>query len=250
VGGEALSRVGDSLQRELFTARSVPIEIRENARVRRLNVRVYPGGRVAVSVPKGTRPAVVQDFLLKHRDWIERKVAQFSVAEDSALPVAIELPSTGDHWVVHYRVGRAGFRVTADRVLEVRHPPEDRDGAHRGLAAWAIAEARRSLEPWFADVAAEMGVTYRDVQWRRQRTRWGSCSRSGTISLNVAILFQPPEVVRYLFVHELSHTRHMNHSARFWGLVASHEPDYQTLDRDLTEGWRRVPSWLNVGSPV
>jgi predicted metal-dependent hydrolase len=235
-------------QAELFQGRSLPIEIRENARVRRLSVRVYPGGRVAVSVPKGMRPAQVQAFISQHRDWIERKVTQYTVVEEAALPSTIELPSTGDDWVVHYRVGRPGFKLTADRVVEIRHPAEDRDTAHRALAAFAIAEARRSLEPWFAAVATEMGAHYRDVQWRRQRTRWGSCSRSGTISLNVAILFQPPEVVRYLFVHELSHTRHMNHSARFWSLVAQYEPDYRTLDRELAEGWRRVPSWLHAGS--
>jgi hypothetical protein len=237
-------------QGELFKSAVVPVEIREHARVRRLTVRVYPGGRVTVTVPKGTSPAQVQSFVTRHQDWISRKVAQFSLDEDDELPTSIELPSTGDTWIVHYRSGRPGFRVVADRVLEIRHADEDREMAHRALAAWAIAEARRSLEPWLAAVSAETGLVYRDVHWRRQRTRWGSYSRSGTLSLNVAVLFQPPEVVRYLFVHELSHTRHMNHSARFWKLVESHEPDYRSLDRQLTEGWRLVPSWLTARQPA
>jgi predicted metal-dependent hydrolase len=234
-------------QQLLLERQRAPIEIRQNARVRRLTVRVYPGGRVVVTAPTATAPALVQGFITRHQDWIDRKVAQFSVAEEAALPVAIEVPSTGDIWIVHYRPGRCGFRVPSDRVLEVRHGPDDPAEPRRALAAWAIAEARRSLEPWFAAVAAETGLLYRDLQWRRQKTRWGSCSRSGTISLNVALLFQPPEVVRYLFVHELSHTRHMNHSARFWGLVQSHEPNYRELDRQLSDGWRWVPSWLGSG---
>ena len=82
------------------------------------------------------------------------------------------------------------------------------------------------------------------LQVRCQRTRWGSCSRRGTISLNVCLLFQPPEVLRYLLVHELAHLRHMNHSARFWAEVARHEPDWKALDRELLQGWRRVPSWM------
>jgi predicted metal-dependent hydrolase len=233
-------------QGELFLSQSAPVEIRESARVRRLNVRVYPGGQVRVSVPKGTSPATVQSFLTRHRDWIERKVAQFSVVEEASLPVSIDVPSTGDTFVVHYRPGRAGFRLPADRVLEVRHAPDQPEEARRVLATWAMAEAQRSLEPWLAALSAETGLTYRAVQWRRQRTRWGSCSRSGTLSLNVAVLFQPPEVVRYLFIHELSHTRHMNHSAKFWSLVESHEPDWRTLDRQLTDGWRLVPSWVNT----
>jgi len=79
---------------------------------------------------------------------------------------------------------------------------------------------------------------------RRQRTRWGSCSAAGTISLNVCLMFQRPEVVRYLLVHELCHRRHMNHSARFWSLVASHEPNWRALDAELLRGWQNVPAWV------
>ena len=79
---------------------------------------------------------------------------------------------------------------------------------------------------------------------RRQRSRWGSCSVRGTISLNVCLLFQRPEVVDYLIVHELTHVRHMNHSARFWQAVEQHCPDWRMLDRELVEGWRHVPRWV------
>ena len=60
----------------------------------------------------------------------------------------------------------------------------------------------------------------------------------------MCLLFQRPEVLRYLMVHELSHLRHMNHSARFWAEVARHEPHWKALDRELLQGWRRVPSWV------
>ena len=56
-------------------------------------------------------------------------------------------------------------------------------------------------------------------------------------------MFQPAEVVRYLFVHELAHTVHMNHSRSFWRLVERLEPGWQSLDRDLARGWRHVPHW-------
>ena len=79
---------------------------------------------------------------------------------------------------------------------------------------------------------------------RRQRTRWGSCSAAGTISLNVCLMFQRPEVVRYLMVHELCHRRHMNHSDRFWQLVESFEPGWRALDAELLKGWRHVPGWV------
>jgi predicted metal-dependent hydrolase len=87
-------------------------------------------------------------------------------------------------------------------------------------------------------------LSFSRIQIRRQRTRWGSCSATGTISLNVCLMFLDPAVVRYLYVHELCHTRHMNHSPRFWALVEHHEPDSRRLDRQLLRGWQAVPAWM------
>jgi predicted metal-dependent hydrolase len=83
------------------------------------------------------------------------------------------------------------------------------------------------------------------VQVRLQRTRWGSCSSSGTVSLNAALLFLEPNVVRYLFVHELCHLVALNHSRKFWTEVARHEPDYEALDRRLTQAWHEIPLWAH-----
>jgi predicted metal-dependent hydrolase len=92
-------------------------------------------------------------------------------------------------------------------------------------------------------VAAGHGLSYARAQVRRQRTRWGSCSRAGTLSINACLMFQPADVVQYLFVHELAHTVHLNHSRRFWKLVERLEPRWHALDRELSRGWRHVPEW-------
>jgi predicted metal-dependent hydrolase len=60
----------------------------------------------------------------------------------------------------------------------------------------------------------------------------------------MCLMFQRPEVVRYLMVHELCHRRHMNHSERYWRLVESFEPHWRALDRELLKGWRHVPAWV------
>ena len=101
--------------------------------------------------------------------------------------------------------------------------------------------------PALLALAAERRVEVARVVARCQRTRWGSCSTRGTISLNASLLFLREPVVRYLFAHELAHLQHMNHSRRFWRLVESLEPDYRRLDRELLGGWRSVPAWVHEG---
>jgi predicted metal-dependent hydrolase len=106
-----------------------------------------------------------------------------------------------------------------------------------------MREAHAALGPWLGGLSAATGLQYERMQIRRQRTRWGSCSPSGTISLNACLMFQPPPVVNYLLIHELAHTRHMNHSRRFWRLVERFEPGWRELDAALSRGWRAVPAW-------
>jgi hypothetical protein len=114
----------------------------------------------------------------------------------------------------------------------------------RVLIRWLTRHAQRVLAAQLAELAQRHGFSYAALKLRRQRTRWGSCSARGIISLNLALLFQSPEVLRYLMCHELSHTRHMNHSARFWRCVAECEPRYRSLDAQLRTGWSHVPAWL------
>ncbi len=120
----------------------------------------------------------------------------------------------------------------------------DESGARRQLQAWLKRAALDRLAPRLLQLAGELNCSVSRVSIRCQRTRWGSCSTRGTVSLNCSLLFLRNEVVRYLFVHELAHTQHMNHSANFWRLVEKMEPDYRRLDRDLLAGWRTVPEWV------
>jgi predicted metal-dependent hydrolase len=129
-------------------------------------------------------------------------------------------------------------------VIIVSGPLHDDRAVTAALREWLADVAREQLGAELARVAAEGGFRYSRAQIRRQRTRWGSCSASGTISMNVCLLFLRPQVVRYLLIHELCHTRHMNHSNRFWSLVESFEPDYRELDRELLHGWQTVPGWM------
>lgn len=90
-----------------------------------------------------------------------------------------------------------------------------------------LAAAKEKLPRLVARYAKEMGVSYEKVFVKTQKTRWGSCSSKGNINLNCLLMSIPAYVRKYVIVHELAHRKEMNHSERFWKVVANECPEYQ-----------------------
>ena len=224
--------------------------VRRSPRARRVSARVFHSGRVEIVAPLRASERRIADFVSRHREWIETKSregrSRAATADAAFPPTQLRLAAFGESWRLHFAGGRGRTRIAAGAggLLVVSGDAGDRPRLRRLLLSWLTERARAGFEAWLAAVAAECGFTYARLQLRLQRTRWGSCSARGTISLNTCLAFQRPEVVRYLLVHELSHTLHMNHSARFWECVGRHCRDWRTLDRELLDGWRQVPPWI------
>src|ERR1700722_2275869 len=233
-------------QLSLFETRSStdPFAVRVSPRARRLTARVHVGGRVEIVVPVGVNAHTVRDFVQRFTPWIDRKVAamQCFAAPFEPVPASVEFAFTAGKFAPDGRMAsNIRLEQTADRI-EVQSP-DDR-GARVLLQGWLKRAAYERLAPRLLQMAKELNYPVARVSIRCQRTRWGSCSTRGTVSLNCSLLFLDLEVVRYLFVHELAHTKHMNHSPNFWRLVERIEPDYRRLDRTLLAGWRIVPGWV------
>ena len=235
-------------QLPLWSEQDAGWSVRESRRARRMVVRVFHSGRVEVVVPVKTPPGLVQTFLERHRLWIERKRAEArrtAVTPEHFPPQRIDLAACAEQWQVHLAGGSGRLRIDAGGgLIRISGDSGSSQALRPVLRGLLLQRARGALEPALAACAQEFGFQYSRMVIRRQRTRWGSCSVSGTISLNACLLFVPPAVVRYLLIHELAHTRHMNHSRRFWQCVASCCPEYRRLDQALSEGWRSVPAWV------
>ncbi len=218
--------------------------VRVSARARRLTARVHVGGRVEIVVPEGVGARAVRDFVRRFSPWIDRNVAamQCAAAPDEPVPQSVEFPLTGERFAVEWLVtGGRRLRQEERRLVVCA---ADQETARTLLRDWLKRAAEERLAPRLLQLAAQLRCEVARIAIRCQRTRWGSCSTRGTVSLNSSLLFLPADVVRYLFVHELAHLKHMNHSVRFWRLVETFEADFQRLDRELLAGWRAVPNWV------
>jgi predicted metal-dependent hydrolase len=223
--------------------------LRHSRRARRVAVRIDASGRVELVVPRGVSEARALSFLASRADWVTHHLQRRRAAakpEQPFPPPHIDLPALGERWRLFVSGGTGQPRLCerSGSLLELRGQA-DRKQLRRLLQRWLTARAQEMLAARLAETAKQLGFSFSSMQIRCQRTRWGSCSARGAISLNLCLLFQSPAVLRYLLCHELTHTEHMNHSARFWRRVEQCEPQYRALDAELLRtGWSRVPQWV------
>jgi predicted metal-dependent hydrolase len=223
--------------------------LRVSARARRLQLRVTAWGEVEVVLPRHVSPARVAPFVREQRAWLDRTLAKLRelqpAAPDAALPARVTLSALNEEWRIDYDRG-AHATARADsrgRILRVSAP--DDAAAREALRRWLRRRATERLLSWLEAVSAECRLPFARATIRAQKTRWGSCSARGHISLNWQMIFLSPPLVRYLYVHELCHTVHLNHSRRYWALVRRHVPDYPVHERELRRAARRIPYWVN-----
>ena len=226
--------------------------VRESARARRLSIKVFPRGKVEVIVPRRTRASDVQSFVEEHRDWIAKSRASFAKVlppEPFMLPSAVSLPAIGEDYPVRYErrtdATSVRYRSTGSTVVLSGRTGDD----HLCVAAlkrWLASVAKQEFGPRLKQLSVLTDNPYKKIHVRGQRTCWGSHSSNGTISLNYCLLFLAPDLLRYLMIHELCHSRHMNHSARFWQRVSRFESEYERLDKALSEAWKSIPAWLDM----
>ncbi|GAB7081448.1 M48 family metallopeptidase [Megalodesulfovibrio paquesii] len=227
--------------------------IRESARARRILLKVAPGAGLTVVLPRGVDPAFARLAVEQQADWAIKALrelrARGQLFEAPLLPHRVTLAAVDRD----YRVDclpddprRLTLRERQDgvgRVLAFRGRVDDAVRCVELLRGWLQQAGRRHLVPWCQEVSEELGIPVTGVRVGRQKTRWGSRSSRGGVSLNCCLLFLPREAVRYVIIHELCHALHGNHSPAYWREVAAREPDFKRLDESLKESWRHVPAW-------
>jgi len=224
---------------------------RRSPRAKSLQVHITPWNGIEVVIPRHVSRERARAFVARHRQWIRdtwQRMREQIVDSDRTLPATLELRSLDEHWEVKYH-SRTGdrARVTArGHVLTVHYDGTHERAARQALRRWLMERAREHFSAYLPRICHSTGLQFKRLQIRGQTSRWGSCSSRGTLSLNYKLLFLEPELVRYLVIHELSHTRHLDHSVRFWKLVEQFEPRYTELDQELGESWRDVPAWVEI----
>jgi predicted metal-dependent hydrolase len=221
-------------------------EVRRNPRARRIAIHVLVHGAVEIVAPPRASAREIHEFVTLQKDWIDKaraKVLRSIERQGPLLPEVIELKAIGRRIQVNYALNpKPGTELRAD-LLTVNAVDITPGDCWPLLKTWLRQTGRKTLPELLRKQAELTGLKPKRVQVRNQKTRWGSCSSHGTISLNAAILLLEPQQANYVLIHELCHLQHMNHSDRYWSLVGSHVPHYRQIDKAVDAFWRTGPAW-------
>jgi hypothetical protein len=205
-------------------------ELRRSARARNVRITVGPDG-VVVVLPERAGEQLAHDFVLERRSWIEKTLARLERDEDvisaRTLRHGERVPYLGQELELRIEPGAGRVFARPDQGwIRVRTQDDSRDHVAALLERWYRRRAREEIETRLDTVVALNGTSYSRVAIRDQRSRWGSCSSTGTMNFNWRLMLAPEAVLDYVIEHEAAHIEVRDHSQRFWSLLDERMPDW------------------------
>jgi predicted metal-dependent hydrolase len=218
-----------------FDGAIYPVQLRRHRQARRYTLRVHATDRtVVLTMPLRGSVKEARAFAERNGGWIAARLKRLP----QPIPFAdgLELPLRGvPHRIVHRAGARGTVWVEAGDAMPLLCVAGEPAHLARRVRDFLKREAKRDLEVASKRYAAALGVAVKRVSVRDQSSRWGSCTAAGVLSYSWRLILTPPAVLDYLAAHEVAHLIEMNHSRKFWRVVAGICPE-----------WQRAKGWLNA----
>ena len=210
----------------------MPVIYRRHERARNYVLRLHSNKTVVVTVPRGGSQKFARDFVASRKGWLEKQWRLLESQQPAPQPLrpGMQILFRGRlETLLVPPNSPPGELLLGDQRLDLEPADHDlRPYLEKRLRALAVAELTLRV----GELAREHRCEVRRVAVRNQKTRWGSCSRAGAISLNWRLIQLPAHVRDYIIIHELMHLRRLNHSPQFWAEVERACPSYR-----LAEDW-------------
>jgi predicted metal-dependent hydrolase len=213
----------------------MPVHISRLIRSKRRTIAlvVERDGSVTVRAPLRMSAKDIEEFVGKHSNWVKKKQLELQ----SRTPAQPREFKAGEHFLYLGRTYRLEFSQNTKHKLILDETFQlsitQKENAEMLFREWYRKQAARHIPERVTHFAEQFDLKVEKVRITSARTRWGSCSPKGTLSLSWRLMMTPPDVIDYVVIHELAHTVHHNHSTRFWKLVERWLPDYKERRRQL-----------------
>lgn len=204
---------------------------------------VHPDGQVTVRAPKNVPLAQIQAFIDSKAEWIDQK-REIARQKRESKP-ALRQFAVGERFLFMGREYPLVVREEPGKPLTLEENrfilrPSPRYAPREVFYLWYEREAHTVIKQRVEALAGKFNLGYKKIRITSARTRWGSCSSTGTLSFTWRLVMAPPEVIDYVVIHELAHTIEPNHSKRFWDRVAAMDRDYAKHVKWLKENGHKL----------
>lgn len=161
------------------------------------------------------------------------------------LPQYLDLKAMNEFWYVEAlpSSGQLQLLTRPDNSLILYGNLKNKKACREKLKNWVTLKAKEYLIPCVQALSIQTGLHSSRLTIRSQKTRWGSCSSTASISLNYKLIFLPERLAKYIVIHELCHIKHFNHSKHFWALVEQYEPQYNECRKQLNKISLHLNDW-------
>ena len=203
-------------------------KIRYSGKAKYLRLQINPLTGLEVVIPRGCKPKEAEEFIYKKKDWILKHLKNIYVEEElSYFGKKIEINQKYNLFLTRHKIS------FCQNILLIESPPGSSEDIKLIFSVWLKRCAKSYLTERTGILARKYNFATGRVKIRNQKTRWGSCSSSGNISLNYRLMKYRKELIDYVIIHELCHLKKMNHSKRFWKHVEDIIPNYRALKHEL-----------------
>lgn len=203
-------------------------KIRHSKKAKYIRLQINSSTGLEVIIPRGYKFEDAEKFIFKKREWILKHLRSTPVAKEyTYLGETIRIKQRYDLFVKKHKIS------LNNNILLVESSSGSSDDINFIFNTWLKYRAKSYLPARVEALARKHNFKFRMLRIRGQKTRWGSCSASGNISLNYRLMKYRKELIDYVIIHELCHLEEMNHSKKFWKLVEKIMPDYKLLKHEL-----------------
>lgn len=212
------------------------IDIRTSPAARQVSIKLAPNGNLRVSTPGRTPKFMIKSIINRSRSQIREMIQNqqtiYQVDQQIGKSHHLVIQPDQDQSSVSTIGTKILVNLSADQDITAQSiQSEIRSHILKALRK----EAKSYLPRRLSYLANQHDFSYQSTKLTHASSRWGSCSSSGTISMNISLMQLPFELIDYVLIHELCHTRQMNHSPEFWELVESYDPDYKQHRRAIKQ---------------
>ncbi len=220
-------------------------KLKKHPRAKRVKLAICKQHGLQITVPNRFRMSDMPSILENHKQWILDKLQHYQPYQPILLPTHIDLLAIQESWRISYMACHVNMRILyrPHQEIVIFGEVEDKMLCKKILLRWLKKMAQQHLLTQLKNISDTLQLPFSSASVRGQQTRWGSCSADKTINLNYKLLFLPPWLTRHVMIHELCHTKQLNHSAKFWQLVATYDPNWQMHRRALAKADQYVPVW-------